>query len=386
MKNFAILLRNGLLRGRKTILLALAMSFLVAWVGYAIMSMYTEETVTKVNVAVTDKDGSAASADLCRYLEEKLNMAVQTGLSQADIQTALVEKDISCALTIPAGFEAALLAGRGDAAAAKKVAVLSLDDYANEAFVRSYIESYVLSLAELSAAADGDEAAFAKMLGEAGEGGTDIVIVKKDAALLEKEMQQEGFNVAMSIYDMLCFLVAVLAASMLVADRKAGTYRRLKAGRVTSVEYTAAYSVLFLVFALAMAVVPTALCAASGVQTGVPFSVTLGVTVCFSVFIVGLGLLVGVAAPSMNAVIGVLVPAATITSMLGGGWFPLETVPQVFKSIARFMPQYWVNDTLESFQRGDGQFGLTAAILLLAAAVCFVLAGVRFASSRERPV
>ncbi|MDR1797340.1 MAG: ABC transporter permease [Clostridiales Family XIII bacterium] len=383
MKNFWILLRNGLLRGRKTLLLAFVMSLLVAWVGYMVMTAYTDDTVNVVHVAVTAEDVDAPVAkDFLRYLEDDLGMDARTDMTMAEIETALVEKQLSCAITVPAGFEQSLLDSRGDASRIEKITVLSLDDYANEAFLRGYIESYVLSLAELAAGADGEAAVFASLLAEAGEGGTEVDIIQKDTALLEKEMQQEGFSVALSIYDMLCFLIAVLGASMLLADRRDGTYRRLKAGRVTSLEYTAAYCVLFLVFALAMAVVPAVLCVVSGVQTGVPFSVTLFLTVCFSVFIVGLGLLVGVASPTLNGVIGVLVPAATITSMLGGGWFPLDTVPAVFKSIARFMPQYWVNEAVASYQAGDGHLGATAAVLLLAALLLFVLAGIRFASNR----
>jgi ABC-2 type transport system permease protein len=79
------------------------------------------------------------------------------------------------------------------------------------------------------------------------------------------------------------------------------------------------------------------------------FGVTLGdhpwallpVIICFSFFCGSIGLLFGVLFRTEQQVTGLGILTANVLAALGGSWWPLEVVPQTFKTIALFIPSYW---------------------------------------------
>jgi ABC-type multidrug transport system permease subunit len=65
------------------------------------------------------------------------------------------------------------------------------------------------------------------------------------------------------------------------------------------------------------------------------------VIVCFAFFCGALGLLFGVVFRTEQQVTGLGILATLVLAALGGCWWPLDVVPQTFKTIALFTPSYW---------------------------------------------
>ena len=65
------------------------------------------------------------------------------------------------------------------------------------------------------------------------------------------------------------------------------------------------------------------------------------VILSFAYFCGSLGLLAGVLCRTEQQVVGTGILLSNALAALGGCWWPLEVVPQTFKTIARFTPSYW---------------------------------------------
>ncbi len=78
-----------------------------------------------------------------------------------------------------------------------------------------------------------------------------------------------------------------------------------------------------------------------GVNLGDHPTALIPVVLCFAFFCGALGLLFGVLFRTEQQVNGFGVLATMVLAALGGCWWPLEVVPQAFKTIALFTPSYW---------------------------------------------
>jgi len=391
VNNFLSLFRGSLLRAKNILIIALAISLGVAFLAMAITSPGESET-PPIRLGFMDEDNSAASKDLARYLKDDLKMELvrpdrQTELDselvksnrQTELDSELVEKRISGIIRIPSGFEDALL---GDAADAPAVLTF-MDDYVNEAFVRGYIDSYMGSLATLAATANGDGAKLDVLIAASAKDGIEIKTTVRDAEAAKRQLDMEGFNFMLGFFMMFCFMMSISVSQMLYEDRANGTYRRIKAGKVTSIQYVSAVAAIGFVIALLIEGPTLLLYSLSGSYSGVPIGITILMLFVFTVFVVALGTFLGIIANSTNGIVAVLIAVATITSMLGGAWFPIDLAPSIFPKLSLLTPQYWTFDAISSYQEGAGSIGLSVTVILLAALLFFILAGIRFTSNRS---
>jgi ABC-2 type transport system permease protein len=383
MNNFLSLFRGSLLRAKIVLIVSLAVSLGVAGLSIVLTmssGQSDNSSLPAIKIGFVDMDGSASSKDMARYMSKDLNMELVRSTDQERLDSELVEKRISGIVKIPKGFESALLAGEDQVPAE----LTFLDDYANEIFVRGYIGTYMSSLAILSASANGNSSDFQKLLSEAAESGVTVNTAEKDSSQEKKQSDMEGYGYMIGFYMMFTFMMSMGLSSMLFEDRVAGTYRRIRASRTTSVQYVAAVAAIGFVISLTIEGPSLLLYSLSGAEPGVPMGITVLLLFVFSVFVIALGLFTGIIVTSMNAIVGVTIAVANITSMCGGAWFPVENAPKVFQYIGLFTPQHWIYEVVRSYQEGSGgNIVLPIAIVLLAAMLFFVLAGVRFASNRN---
>lgn len=73
------------------------------------------------------------------------------------------------------------------------------------------------------------------------------------------------------------------------------------------------------------------------------------------------------------------------TSLLAGCMFPVEVMPTYMQSIAEFLPQYWLLETIGQLQEGSmlSDVLLNLVILLAFALMFFLIAAYKFSRSRE---
>lgn len=380
MKNFGVLFRSGLLRSKKSLVIALAVTIGVMAISIlaSAPSAYDGNDRTAFHLGFIDRDGSAAAKDMAFWFEDSLHVKLVKTKDRDELDSELLNKRISGIAEIPEGFQSALLAGDPE-----PVRLAFLDDYANESFVRGYFDVYMESAAVLSVAADGDAAAFEKLLAETGRTEPEVGTARGDEKIARQESEKEGYRFMLGYFMMFSFIMSITIMQMLHTDRLGGTFRRIKASNVTSVEYVSSIACIGFVISLLIEGPALLIWHVTGSYTGVPVGVTVLMLFAFSVFVNAFSVLVGIIAPSFSGITAVAVAASTITSMFGGAWFPIEMAPPLFRAISKFTPQYWVYEAINSYDNGNGAFGAPLAILLLAALILLILAGVRFSGNRS---
>ncbi|GHU62922.1 hypothetical protein AGMMS49983_05310 [Clostridia bacterium] len=386
---------TALRRSRAMMIVAVAISVGLLLIGGVSIGQ-TEISVSGIRIGLLDQDRSTVSADLTRYLSEDLGLDVRDGMSLDELKTELLDKRISAIIEVPEGFEAAALRGAasdggaadaepgGSAAEAADTAMARIrltvmGDYANEAFLRAYLDGYAGSLKTLIAAAGGDAARLHTLLADTAANDFSVQVADKNEELLRTEAERNGFGSMLGLFEIISFLLAIGLCSMLFADRKGGTFTRVQASNVRAGAYTTAMGLVGVVISLLIIALPLIFTAVARLDAGMPMGVIILIVFVYSLFVIAFGLFAGLWMTSQEGIVALVVIVATISSMVGGAFFPLETAPEIFQKLAVITPQYWFNDVVDSYFFTDaGHWGTGVCVILLMAAIFFILAGVRF--------
>ena len=376
MNNIIALFKGGLSRSKGILIVALAASIGVAFlIIVGTSSMITD--IGSIRLGFIDRDASAVSSDFARHLEDDLGMELVISDSVDDMNTELVNKRISGIIEVPPGFEEALLSE-----AVIPVELTFAGDYANEVFTRGYVESYMQSLGLLSLAAGGDKAELGLFLEDARSNRVSVETLAKDEELFQDQKDRDIYRLMIAFILMLGFYMSISIAGLLFTDRTNGTYRRIKAGSVTSFQYVSSVAAIGVILMLLINGPSLGLYAVAGGDPGVPFAATAGLMAAYSLFVIAFGIFVGLVMPSFSGIIALTVAVATITSMLGGAFFPVEMAPAAFHAMGHIAPQFWFFEAVNAIQTGVGNPLGPALIILLMAVLFFVLSGIYFAGNR----
>jgi len=105
----------------------------------------------------------------------------------------------------------------------------------------------------------------------------------------------------------------------------------------------------------------------------------------FSIAIASLSIFIGSVLKKEDLIIGVSILLANIFAALGGCWWPIEVVPQTFKTIAMISPAYWAMDAFHQvifFNKGLADISVNF-LVLIGYTVIFTFLGVKFFKIRE---
>jgi len=106
-----------------------------------------------------------------------------------------------------------------------------------------------------------------------------------------------------------------------------------------------------------------------GVNLGDHPTALIPVVLCFAFFCGSLGLLFGVLFRTEQQVNGFGVLATMVLAAMSGCWWPLEVVPQAFKTIALFLPSHWALQAFHDVMSfGKSWLDVLPACAVLAAA------------------
>ena len=379
MKRIWMIFKQNVLCHRGLMLVALGGGALFCLLYWMLGGLSKEAKTGGIPVGLLDMDGSALSADFRDYLEADLGM-VLTGGSYEELSTELIERHISAIIEVPDGFEEGAAAG-----AVPSLTVTTLDDYANAAFLQSYLDSYMASLQLLSAGAAGDAGTFHHLLQTAAAGKVAVSAQSVTALTPDQIAQREGFLLCMGFFLMLSFMVGMGLSNTVFDDRTGGLYQRIKVSAVSPGQYVAGISLYGLVNVLLFTLLFFLYVAVFGFDIGRPLGIALLFCLLYGLFVVGFCLTVGMFITSKNAILALIIGTATITCLLGGAYFPIETSPEILQKLARLTPHFWFMDALRGLQASpDYGWGINAAAVGLFALLSFLIAAIRF--SQRRPV
>jgi ABC-2 type transport system permease protein len=367
------------LRRMRALLVASALIGVMLCILFGVFNSIVTEYRNWLSLGYTDNDDSILSEDFELYLTERLGVQLIEADEHA-LETELIEKRVSALVEVPEGFGQAVLTGKEGA-----LQTTFMDDYANRMLLQSYLEGYAVSLDILSAAAGGDEARFEGLLADARERTVEVSTVPLADDVAERARDWGTFRSILGFFLMIGVLLSTGMANILYDDRANGTWQRVRASSVSAPSYVAGVCAAGFVAALLMVVLLFIYLAFSSAASNLPLAQMLPLCLLFGLFAIAFALVCGLLLKSRNAIYFAVVAFSTISSLLGGAFFPLDTAPQVMQQLAHLFPAFWFMDALESLYAGDTTGWLVSAgILALFSLLCFLIASVTFAG-RQAP-
>lgn len=374
MRKTGLIFLNSLQRMRLVLAISIAVGILLC-VFTALFASIAPGVNAGISLGYIDNDNSVVSKDFERYATEHLGIKLVKGDIDY-LNNELVEKHISAIVEVPSGFGNAVLKG-------SKSALLAtyMDDYANKVFLQAYFESYTNSVDILAASAQGDANKLEVLLEAAQTEAAPVYTTSLDESQEQRYASWTAFIVGSGFFLFIAALLVLVLATIIYEDRVNHTFQRVQATNVNSFSYVVGVCAAGFVSIVAMAAVFLAYCALSDLGEMVPLGPVAVLCVLFVLLCVAFALVCGLFFQSRSAILWSTIAISTLFSMLGGAWFSISYAPELLQQLAHLTPQFWFIDALYQMQDGvmDAWIG-SAGILALFSLLCFLIAGVQFAS------
>lgn len=373
MSKILLIFKNSILRNKLTLFLSIGTAALMGLIFYGQINadgtVFASDTVS---VGVVDGDNSELSENLCRYLESSLGMEIISE-DYDSLSALLIDRKLSAIIEVPRGFEALTVSGKTE-----NLEITTLDDYENSAFIEAYLNSYMRGVSVIAQAADGSAETFSEMLSSQEVPNT-ITLAETNSQVDKRVKTADAYNLSIGFMLMMISGITVFISNQILVDRQLGTFDRMKCSSLKSSEYVIGIS-LFGVICCTAANLLFNLCVYSiGEEMPVPLGIALGINELFMLFSVGLAVLFALLVNNQRTLMTVGIGYATIGSMLGGAWFPIEIDMGFVGSIAKIFPQYWLMDLLRKYPDEPGFNILTnICILALSAVLAYLVSAVIF--------
>ncbi len=381
---------SQILRDKKSLLFLVVMPIIFTlFMGFAYKGGNNTETAKDNRMQLAWVDGEP-DARLNKALFERLNISDVVKLVRMDKTSALeaLQKgEVDGVLVIPLGFSEQVAGGMtvrmtlfADTTSTKGQSLYQVLR-APVAQLMSTVE-----IAQLSAETIGRPSEFVPTFDAAWSRWTErqkTSLVHVEQAVAQKSENWFGDNpynqASPGILVQFAIFGLVTSAQILVQERKTRTLQRLmttamKPWEIVAGHMLAMFAIVFLQTAM-LVIFGQLVLKVNYLRE--PLG-TLLVAVALGLWVVSMGLLIGVLAKSDDQVIMFSMMFMFLFSALGGTWFPLEAAGGAFGTLGKLMPSAWAMTGLQNILiRGLGLESVwTAAGILLAYAIGFFLLAV----------
>lgn len=333
----------------------------------------------RFKVGVVDLDRGALGAELVDALDRAPVLDVDMFESEAAAATAARRGEVSVAVIVPAGFDAALREGE-----AQDVAVLADLTDTNQQAAWSAVSSVVadqaarVQAAHFAVAHDGITVDAALALADAARATTPPVTVEMTAVDTTATFLPEGFSYsAPTMLVLFVFINSLAGGAAIIESRRLGMYERMSAAPVAARSIVAGETLCYLAMALLQSVLIVGVGAlVFGVDWGDPLGAT-ALVASWALVGTGAGVLTGTLFRTAEQATAIGPPLGIAFGMLGGCMWPLEIVPAPMRALGHVVPHGWAIDAWTVLlSRGGsaldiaGRLGVLlgfAAVLLLVA-------------------
>jgi ABC-2 type transport system permease protein len=334
-------------------------------------------------LTVVDLDHSSASRSLVHDLGSAPAFSTVTGSSVDGARTAVRRGERDVALVIPAGYGAALAAGRNAQVTTIDTAApgnRQAADTAVSAVVAAQASAY--QAARFAAGHSALDLTAALALARTLQQGPPAVGVRTDVVDSGSDILPAGFGyTAPTMLVLFVFVNALAGGAAMIQTRGLGLYGRIMAAPVRSSQVVLGEGLGFLMLSLLQSCFIVLIgWLVFGVSWGNPLAAGV-LVVAWAMVGTGAGMLSGTVfrTPEQASAIG---PFAGIAlGMLGGCMWPLAVVTPVMQKVGHLAPQAWAVDAWTALLSRNGSLSDIVpqlAVLLGVAAFLIALASVRF--------
>ncbi len=379
MRNILLIFKNSILRNKLTVILALAAAALMSFIFWSSASsdssVYAVDTIV---VGVDDRDDSALSENLAKYLTESLGVEV-TSADYDSLSALLIDRRISAIIEVPREFESSAISGTP-----AKLEITTLDDYENSAFIEAYLNSYMRGVSVISQSADKSAETFSEMVAAQRSPNT-ITLAETNSQVDRRAKTADAYNLSVGFMLMLISGITVFISNQILVDRRLGTFSRMRCSSLKSLEYVIGVSLFGVICCTASNLIFNLFAFSVGEEMPVPLGLALAANELFMLFSVGLAVLFALLINEQQTLMTVGIGYTVIGSMLGGAWFPMKVELGFVGSVAKIFPQYWLMDLLRKYpENPDFNILPNLLIIALAAVLAYLVSAVIFTRKNVR--
>ncbi len=330
-------------------------------------AIFTSDTVTRIALPVQDLDGGPLSDAYIQALNATGLVDIEMIPADVDIDEYIDDNSLPLALVVPEGFSAAimeLLSTNGSG----EVSVILYGDQSRSTF----------------ATAVGAVDAAATYMNYNLTGSAPIVSFEVSQGGTDEFKFMDFFLpgvVGITVMTNSLFVMTSICAEY----RTRGYFRLLATTKITKAEWLLSKFAFFTVLLIGSLVVTYAIGhALFDMETSLtPLSLVLIAVGTF--LFVSLGMLLGVIIKDAESGVAVANAIGFPMMFLSGSFFPLESMPEYLRLVAKAMPLTYLNEGLRDTMvySNDGSAMLNLAVLAVIAIVVFVAAS-KFMSWKER--
>ncbi|MFD1956320.1 ABC transporter permease [Paenibacillus thailandensis] len=339
--------------------------------------IYGSAGQTALKVGVVNDDGSeTVAAETVRFLQS-LDKAEVTLVTPDQLRRELAAGELDSGVVLGSGFSASVLAGKPD-----HIAVQSVKGEQVTAYVKAMLYGYIDNMAAMGAAAGGDSAAFANIYEHYKGSTTALRSEWVNDASVQKQMSYQ------SIGFLIMFMLTSAAglSELILKNRENRTYFRIMASPVSAKTYVLSNVIVNLIIMLAQITVTLfVLTVVFRQSAGIPAPGMGLLLALFALVSVSLSLVIvafSTSTSSSNALQNLIIHP---TCILSGCYFPIGIMPDAVRSVAAFLPQNWLLQSIDRLQAGYGwtDIAWNLLILLAFAVFFFLLAAYKFGRNND---
>jgi len=328
------------------------------------MSMAFISSSPTVKLAFVDHDQTDFTTELREQLEENFTIVTT---EEHSVEASLLSYESQYALIIDQGFTSQLLEGNHPAVRGAVAAETNLDIPVKNAVNRLLLKAYTAA-----GSADGNEETFIALFKD-GVNNESYRFVK-----LDNGSEHAYLMFGMVVYGIL--LTAVVTTSLLVKDRENRTLQRLLAAPVRFRSVVLQQILALLVISILQSLLLTLVARyIFGVDLGPSLPALFGILTAFATVSVGYGMFIGSLTRNVMQAVIIGAMSAPPLAMLGGAYWPIETVPEWLQNVATFVPVTWAMDGINQLMNNQSTDNvmMDIGVLFLFTVLFFLLGTLR---------
>jgi len=336
--------------------------------------IYGNAGSSALRVGIANNDTGAVSEDLKAILQSSdIYRIFET--KEGEMNIKLLDAELDAAIIIPEGYSESIYNGNP-----KQIEIISLKGQETTVWIRQILNNFTDTLNKLSAASDGNRAAFDKMYEQYKVGAVKLSVVKLEDRLTGRNMT------VTSIGFLIMFIMfgAGTINMIILKEKRDRTYQRICTAPVSGRQYIAGNAITsLLIVTVQILIILAAMKYVFRIDTGVSNIDMFVILLAFALVAVGIGLVITAFSSSSYMANTLNTFIITPTCMLGGCLWDIDFMPEIMQKIAYFVPQRWAMDAIQQLQNGGAETDVLLNLIILAAfAAAFILTAIyRFSRS-----
>ncbi|MGR6606961.1 ABC transporter permease [Bacillus velezensis] len=376
MKNFWWLFAHtlkGITKSKKQLILYIGAPLIGVFLSFMTNANGGAETL---NIGILDQDGGEVAQDTVTFLKglDHVKISEET---DASASSKIASGKMEALITFEKGFSQSVKDGKPS-----HIGMTSLKGAQVTGYVSSYLYNYMNSAASIGKSSGGDEKAFQAMYAD----------FKHSPIQTESAVLKDTSNHKEMTYSVIGYLIIIMLYSagnlteLMIKERENRTYYRLLSTPITSKQYVlanAAVNIIIMAVQIIFAVLFMG--AAFHIHPSFPLWQLFVLMMLFALSAIGIAFIAVGFSNSSSSASALLNLIVVPTCLLAGCFFPGNIMPKTVQTIAEFLPQRWVLDTVDQLHHGRTLQSLTLNIIILGAfaAALLLIAAYRFSVKRQ---